>query len=58
MPITAIPDGRRPRNVYGLAAVDYHGRVADRPVIAAWGWTPGMRLNIQEHNGLQFIMRW
>jgi hypothetical protein len=41
--------------VYGLAAVDCRGRVADRAVVHALGWTPGTRLDIRETRGLPVI---
>jgi hypothetical protein len=41
--------------VYGLAAVDCRGRVAERAVVSALGWVPGTRLNIRESGGLLVI---
>lgn len=41
--------------MYGLAAVDCRGRVADRAVVMALGWVPGTRLNIRESGGLLVI---
>jgi bifunctional DNA-binding transcriptional regulator/antitoxin component of YhaV-PrlF toxin-antitoxin module len=41
--------------VYGLAAVDCRGRVADRAVVQALGWTPGTRLDIRQTRGLLII---
>ncbi len=41
--------------MYGLAAVDCRGRVADRAVMHALGWTPGTRLDIRETRGLLVI---
>ena len=38
--------------VYGIAAVDGRGRIADRVVMTALGWSPGMRLSIGEDRGL------
>lgn len=38
-----------------MAAVDCRGRVADRAVLAALGWTPGTRLDIRETHGLLLI---
>jgi bifunctional DNA-binding transcriptional regulator/antitoxin component of YhaV-PrlF toxin-antitoxin module len=43
--------------VYGLAAVDDRGRIADRAVVAALGWAPGTRLDIRERQGLLVIRR-
>jgi hypothetical protein len=38
--------------VYGVAALDCHGRVADRTVMHALGWSAGLRLHIGEHQGV------
>ncbi|WP_422742405.1 hypothetical protein ACN27B_29090 [Micromonospora sp. WMMD754] len=38
--------------VYGLAAIDSSGRIADRTVIRALGWMPGTRLYIREGAGV------
>jgi hypothetical protein len=38
--------------VYGLAAVDSTGRVVDRAITQALGWTPGIRLHIRINGGL------
>lgn len=38
--------------VYGVATVDGRGRVADRVVIGAVGWSAGARLSIREDSGL------
>lgn len=58
LPLIAVPASRPPRltNVlYGLAAVDHRGRVADRHVTAALGWNAGTRLSIREHDGLLVV---
>jgi hypothetical protein len=34
--------------VYGMAALDCHGRIADRTVLHALGWPAGHRLTIRE----------
>ncbi len=41
--------------VYGTAAIDCNGRVAEATVISALGWAPGTRLNIRENGGLMLI---
>lgn len=41
--------------VYGLAALDVHGRVADRVVSAALGWRAGLRLGIRHTAGLLLV---
>jgi hypothetical protein len=43
--------GRTSRLVYGLAALDDRGRVADRVVLRALGWSAGLRLAIEETGG-------
>jgi hypothetical protein len=45
----------RPRRVYGLAAVDDRGRLADRVVWRALDWTPGTRLQIRTAGGLVVV---
>jgi hypothetical protein len=44
-----------PRRVYGLSAVDDRGRLADRVVWRALGWTPGTRLQIRAAGGLVVV---
>ncbi len=41
--------------MYGLAAVDCRGRVADRAVVGALGWVSGTRLDIGESGGLLVV---
>jgi hypothetical protein len=41
--------------VYGLAAVDARGRVADHIIMRALGWRAGSRLAIRVSNGLILI---
>jgi hypothetical protein len=43
---------RSSARVYGLAAVDDRGRVADRVVMRALGWPAGQRLAIDETCGV------
>ncbi|WP_406071257.1 AbrB/MazE/SpoVT family DNA-binding domain-containing protein [Micromonospora sp. NBC_01638] len=38
--------------LYGLAAIDVSGRIADRTIIRALGWAPGTRLHIREGSGV------
>lgn len=37
--------------MYGLSTVDCRGRIADRTVIDALGWRPGVRLDVGERCG-------
>jgi hypothetical protein len=55
LPLPTVPTPRTNSAVYGLAAVDCRGRVADRAVVHALGWTPGTRLDIRENRGLLVI---
>jgi hypothetical protein len=55
LPLPALSMRRRSSAVYGLAAVDCRGRVADHAVVSALGWVPGTRLNIGESGGLLVI---
>ena len=50
------PDAVASAAVYGMAAVDCRGRVADRAVITSLGWTPGLRLSIREDAGLVLLV--
>jgi bifunctional DNA-binding transcriptional regulator/antitoxin component of YhaV-PrlF toxin-antitoxin module len=42
--------------VYGLAAVDDRGRVADYAIVQALGWRPGTRLDIRVARGWIVVM--
>jgi hypothetical protein len=55
LPLPVVPVLRTSSVVYGLAAVDCRGRVADHAIIAALGWLPGSRLDIRESGGLLVI---
>jgi hypothetical protein len=55
LPLPAVPVPRSSVVVYGLAAVDCRGRVADRAVVHALGWTPGTCLDIRQARGLLVI---
>ncbi|MET7423646.1 AbrB/MazE/SpoVT family DNA-binding domain-containing protein [Dactylosporangium sp. NPDC005555] len=47
---------RRTRStVYGLAAVDNRGRIADGALFRALGWPPGTRLEVKAHLGLVLV---
>jgi hypothetical protein len=52
LPLPTVPTPRASSTVYGLAAVDCRGRVADHTVITALGWVPGTRLDIRDCGGL------
>jgi hypothetical protein len=55
LPLPTLSTQRASSAVYGLAAVDCRGRVADHAVVTALGWVPGTRLNIRESGGLLVI---
>jgi hypothetical protein len=41
--------------VYGTAAMDCNGRLAEAVVINALGWSPGTRLSVRENGGLVLV---
>ncbi|WP_235716163.1 AbrB/MazE/SpoVT family DNA-binding domain-containing protein [Amycolatopsis sp. ATCC 39116] len=57
LPLPAMPAPRTNSVVYGMAAVDCRGRVADRAALTALSWTPGTRVDIREAHGLLLIRR-
>lgn len=57
LPLPAIAAPRTSSVVYGMAAVDCRGRIADRAALTALSWTPGTRLDIREARGLVLIRR-
>jgi bifunctional DNA-binding transcriptional regulator/antitoxin component of YhaV-PrlF toxin-antitoxin module len=44
--LATVPPGRAGTAVYGITALDRNGRIADRVVLRALGWTTGVRLVI------------
>ncbi|SCG69236.1 AbrB/MazE/SpoVT family DNA-binding domain-containing protein [Micromonospora halophytica] len=55
LPLARLAPTRDGSTVYGLATLDVHGRVADRAVMIALGWAPGLRLGIRESGGLIIV---
>lgn len=55
LPLPCVPTPRTHTAVYGLAAVDCRGRIAEHAVVHALGWAPGTRLDIHETRGLLLI---
>jgi hypothetical protein len=55
LPLPPVPTPRTNTAVYGLAAVDRRGRIADHAIVHALGWHPGTRLDIRETRGLLLI---
>lgn len=49
LPLATLRARRTSSPVYGLAALDCHGRVADRIIQQALGWSAGLRLVIADH---------
>ena len=52
LPLPSLISGRTSTVVYGLAALDERGRIADRVVLRALGWSAGQRLVIGEIGGV------
>ncbi|WFE52964.1 AbrB/MazE/SpoVT family DNA-binding domain-containing protein [Micromonospora sp. WMMD1155] len=52
LPLPDLPTPRAGSTVYGLAAIDVSGRIADRMIVRALGWACGTRLHIHESAGL------
>jgi hypothetical protein len=46
IPLVMVPTPREGSTVYGMTALDRHGRLADRVVLRALGWVAGTRLVI------------
>lgn len=55
LPVSRLAVTRLRSTVYGLAAVDDRGRVADHTVVRALGWGSGIRLEIREIGGLVLV---
>jgi hypothetical protein len=52
LPLPSLISPRTSTVVYGLSALDNRGRVADRVVMQALGWSAGLRLDIDETGGV------
>ncbi|MFY1681632.1 hypothetical protein ACN265_08905 [Micromonospora sp. WMMD730] len=52
LPLPDLPTPRVGTLVYGVAALDASGRIADSGVVRALGWVPGTRLHIHAGAGL------
>lgn len=57
LPLPVVPAPRERVVVYGLAAVDGRGRVADQAVLRALSWAPDTRLAFRETDHLLIIRR-
>jgi PucR-like helix-turn-helix protein len=63
LPVAVLAGRPTPAVLYRVAAVDRCGRVAERSVIRALGWAPGLSLDIVESGGTlvvraDFIQDW
>jgi hypothetical protein len=52
LPLPSLISRHTSTVVYGLSALDDRGRVADRTIMRALGWSPGLRLDIDETAGV------
>lgn len=55
LPLAPLLTQRTSTTVYGLSALDDRGRLADRTVMRALGWSAGLRLDIRKTTGLLVI---
>jgi len=55
LPLPTLTVRRGTVYVYGLAALDDRGRLADRTIMRALGWSAGLRLDIREAVGLLVV---
>jgi hypothetical protein len=55
LPLPSLIAQRTRSAVYGLAALDDRGRVADRVALRALGWSAGLRLTVDESRGLLVV---
>ena len=51
LPLPSLITRRTTPIVYGLSALDDRGRLADRTIMQALGWSAGLRLDIRETDG-------
>lgn len=50
LPLPSLITRRTTAIIYGLSALDDRGRLADRTIMQALGWSAGLRLDISETN--------
>jgi hypothetical protein len=55
LPLAVLLTQRTGTTVYGLSALDDRGRLADRAVMRALGWSAGLRLDIRDARGLLVV---
>jgi hypothetical protein len=56
LPLPSLISRRMSTVVYGVSALDDRGRVADRVVMRALGWSAGRRLDIREASGVLTVL--
>jgi len=56
LPLPSLISRRTSSVVYGVSALDDRGRVADRVVMRALGWSAGRRLGIHETAGVLTVL--
>ncbi len=56
LPIATVPVPRPPdAAVYGMAAMDDRGRIADRSVLRVLGWDAGTRVRVDVDSGIAVV---
>jgi hypothetical protein len=56
LPLPSLISWRMSTVVYGLSALDDRGRLADRVIMRALGWSVGLRLDIRETGGVLTVL--
>lgn len=56
LPLASVPSPRPPgAAVYGMAAMDCRGRIADQAVLRALGWPPGTPTDVRTSGGIVIV---
>lgn len=55
LPVPNLPEARSQSTVYGFAAIDHRGRIADHHLLRALDWDAATRLDIREQGGLLLV---
>jgi hypothetical protein len=55
LPLAPVSTRRIDTIVYGIAAVDASGKVADQHILRSLGWAPGVRLDIHEEHSVLVV---
>lgn len=56
LPLVTLGPSEVSRTTYGVAAMDASGRITDRVILHALGWSSGDRLRVTETSGLLTIV--